>query len=121
MEPDTESTLIETPDVSRACPRLGQAQIELLGRAGTSRATSAGEVLIQEGNFEVLQISGDDLRRVVLTDAAVGEIILRAYLQRRILLISAGAGIRVVGSRFSRDGQFPDGRGNSAAKAVRHR
>jgi thioredoxin reductase (NADPH) len=51
----------------------------------------------------VLQISGDDLRRVVLTDAAVGETILRAYLQRRILLISAGTGIRIVGSRFSRD------------------
>jgi thioredoxin reductase (NADPH) len=169
MEPIADSTLIETPDVSGAYPRLGQAQIELLGRAGTSRATSAGEVLIQEGNFdsdffvilqgkvlvveglhdagsrqpaergpgarilevhgpgrflgelglvegqpsfvstvsaeacEVLQISGDDLRRVVLTDAAVGETILRAYLQRRILLISAGAGIRIVGSRFSRD------------------
>ncbi len=161
--------MIETPDVSGAYPTLGQAQIELLGRAGTSRATSAGEVLIQEGDFdtdffvilqgtvlvlegphvagskqpadpgpgtrileihgpgrflgelglvegqlaftstvsaeagEVLQISGDDLRRVVLTDAAVGETILRAYLQRRILMISSGAGIRIVGSRFSRD------------------
>ncbi len=136
MEPVADSTLIETPDVSGAYPRLGQAQIELLGHAGTSRATSAGEILIQEGNLdsdffvilqgtalvveglhdarniqpaelgpgtrilevhgpgrflgelglvegqpafvstvsaeacEVLQISGDDLRRVVLTDAA---------------------------------------------------
>jgi len=52
---------------------------------------------------EVLQITGDDLRRSVLTDPAVGETILRAYLQRRILLISAGAGMRIVGSRFSRD------------------
>ncbi|MBP2266042.1 thioredoxin reductase (NADPH) [Pseudarthrobacter sp. PvP004] len=52
---------------------------------------------------KVLQISGEDLRRVVLTDAAVGETILRAYLQRRILLIGTGAGIRIVGSRFSRD------------------
>ncbi|RKO27541.1 cyclic nucleotide-binding protein [Pseudarthrobacter phenanthrenivorans] len=169
MEPLTDSTLIETADISGAYPRLGQAQIELLARVGTSRATSAGEVLIHEGNIdadffvilegkvlvveglhsagdgqpaepghgtrilevhgpgrflgelglvegqpafistvvaeagEVLQISGDDLRRVVLTDAAVGETVLRAYLQRRILLISAGAGIRIVGSRFSRD------------------
>jgi thioredoxin reductase (NADPH) len=52
---------------------------------------------------EVLQVTGDDLRRSVLTDPAVGETILRAYLQRRILLISAGAGMRIVGSRFSRD------------------
>src|SRR5512141_2537497 len=153
MEPNAESTLIETPDLSGAYPRLSQAQIELLGRAGTSRATSAGQVLIQEGTVEadffvilqgtvlvveglhaaaggrqtaelgpnartlevhgpgrflgelgvvegqpafvsavsaeageVLQISGEDLRRAVLTDAAVGETILRAYLQRRILL-----------------------------------
>jgi thioredoxin reductase (NADPH) len=169
MEPVARSTLTETPDVSGAYPRLGQAQIELLGRTGIRRATPAGEILIHEGNFdtdffvilqgtvlvveglhaaggrqpaepgpgtrilevhgpgrflgelglvegqpafvstvtaeagEVLQISGDDLRRVVLTDAAVGETILRAYLQRRIQLISAGAGIRIVGSRFSRD------------------
>ncbi|VXC48608.1 Thioredoxin reductase [Arthrobacter sp. 9AX] len=169
MEPAADSTLIETPDMSGAYPRLSQAQIELLGRTGTRRAASAGEVLIHEGDFdadffvilqgkvlvveglntagdgqpaelgrdtrilevhgpgrflgelglvegqpafvstvvaeagEVLQIDGDDLRRVVLTDAAVGETIMRAYLQRRILLISAGAGIRIVGSRFSRD------------------
>ncbi|UKA68503.1 FAD-dependent oxidoreductase [Arthrobacter sp. FW306-05-C] len=169
MEPVTDSTLIETPDISGAYPRLSQAQIELLSRAGTRRDTSAGEVLIHEGNIdadffvilqgkvlvveglhadgegqpagpgrgtrilevhgpgrflgelglvegqpafvsavvaeagEVLHISGDDLRRMVLTDATVGETILRAYLQRRILLISAGAGIRIVGSRFSRD------------------
>ncbi|SDI27449.1 thioredoxin reductase (NADPH) [Arthrobacter subterraneus] len=169
MGPVTDPTLIETPDISGAYPRLGQAQIELLARAGTRRATPAGEVLIHEGSTdadffvvlqgkvlvveglhvpgerqqaepdsgtrilevhgpgrflgelglvegqpafvstvvaeagEVLQISGDDLRRVVLTDAAVGETILRAYLQRRILLISTSAGIRIVGSRFSRD------------------
>lgn len=169
MEPAAQSTLTETPDDSGAYPRLSQAQIELLGRVGTRRATQAGEVLIQEGHIdadffailqgnvlvveglhdagdrqpaepghgtrilevhgpgrflgelglvegqpafvstvvaeagEVLQISGDDLRRVLLTDAAIGETILRAYLQRRILLISAGAGIRIVGSRFSRD------------------
>jgi thioredoxin reductase (NADPH) len=169
MQPVAGSTPIETPDVAGAYPRLGQAQIELLGRAGTSRATAAGEVLIQEGTLgadflvilhgsvlvveglqatggrqpaglgpgtrilevhgpgrflgelglvegqpafvstvaaeagEVLQISGDELRRAVLTDAAVGETILRAFLQRRILLISAGAGTRIVGSRFSRD------------------
>lgn len=169
MEPLAGLTLTETPDDSGAYPRLSRAQIDLLGRAGTKRATQAGEVLIHEGNVdadffvvlqgkvlvmeglhaasdrqpaepghgtrilevhgpgrflgelglvegqpafvstvvaelgEVLQISGDDLRRVVLTDAAVGETILRAYLQRRILLISAGAGIRIIGSRFSRD------------------
>ncbi|MFC8038025.1 FAD-dependent oxidoreductase [Paenarthrobacter sp. NPDC057355] len=169
MEHEADPPLLETPDPFGAYPRLGPAQIHLLGRAGTRRATAAGEVLIQEGNFdsdffvvlqgrvlvieglravpdgqpaeagsgsrilevhgpgrflgelglvegqpafvstvvaepgEVLQISGNDLRRVVLTEAAVGETILHAYLQRRILLISAGAGIRIIGSRSSRD------------------
>lgn len=169
MQPFADSGPVETPDVSGAYPRLSQAQIELLDRVGTIRATSAGEVLTREGDLggdffvilrgtvlvveglrdvrgrqpaevdpgtrilevhgpgrflgelglvegqpafvssvsaevsEVLQISGEDLRRVVLTDAAVGETILRAYLQRRILLIGAGVGIRIVGSRFSRD------------------
>ncbi|MCT9868330.1 FAD-dependent oxidoreductase [Paenarthrobacter aurescens] len=169
MQPSADSSPAETPDVSGAYPRLSKAQIELLDRVGTKRATTAGEVLTHEGDAgeyffvilqgtvlvveglpdvhggqpaelgpdtrilevhgpgrflgelglvegqpafvssvsaeasEVLQISGDDLRRVVLTDAAVGETILRAYLQRRILLIGAGAGIRIVGSRFSRD------------------
>ncbi|KQQ99185.1 cyclic nucleotide-binding protein [Arthrobacter sp. Leaf145] len=169
MQPFADSSPAETPDVSGAYPRLSKAQIELLDRVGTIRATTAGEVLTHEGDTggyffvilqgtvlvveglpdvrseqpaelgpdtrilevhgpgrflgelglvegqpafvssvsaegsKVLQISGDDLRRVVLTDAAVGETILRAYLQRRILLIGAGAGIRIVGSRFSRD------------------
>lgn len=169
MQRFADSSPVETPDVSGAYPRLSKAQIELLDRVGTIRATTAGEVLTHEGDAggyffvilqgtvlvveglpdvhseqpaelgpdtqilevhgpgrflgelglvegqpafvssvsaeasEVLQISGDDLRRVVLTDAAVGETILRAYLQRRILLIGAGAGIRIVGSRFSRD------------------
>ncbi|MEQ4568088.1 hypothetical protein [Paenarthrobacter sp. CAP02] len=52
MEPVSELTPIETPDVSGAYPRLSQAQIELLGRTGTRRATSVGEVLIHEGNIE---------------------------------------------------------------------
>jgi thioredoxin reductase (NADPH) len=170
MEPVTPApTLTETPDISGAYPRLSPPQIDLLRRAGTSRPTTAGEVLVPEGSptadffvvlegkvvvaeglpvadagqhveltpgtrilevhgpgrflgelglvegqpafvstvvaeaGSVLQISGDDLRRAVLTDPVVGETILRAYLQRRILLIGTGAGMRIVGSRFSRD------------------
>src|SRR3954466_2306318 len=142
MQPVAGSTPIEKPDVAGAYPRVGQAQIDLVGRAGTSRATVTGEVLIQEGTVdadffvilqgtvlvvkglhaagskqpaelgpgtrilevhgpgrflgelalvegqpafvsavsaeagEVLQVSGDDLRRAVLTDAAMGETIL---------------------------------------------
>ncbi|MCU1563756.1 MAG: tRR [Arthrobacter sp.] len=170
MEPVTPGAkLTETPDISGAYPRLGPAQTDLLQRAGTTRPTTAGEVLVPEGSLSqnlfvvlegtvavaegvpaaeagqhveltpdirilevhgpgrflgelglvedqpafvstvvaeagtVLQIGGEEVRRAVLTDPAVGETILRAYLQRRILLISKGAGMRIVGSRFSRD------------------
>lgn len=74
-----------------------------LGELGLVEGQPAFVSSVSAEGSKVLQISGDDLRRVVLTDAAVGETILRAYLQRRILLIGAGAGIRIVGSRFSRD------------------
>ncbi|NOJ61156.1 FAD-dependent oxidoreductase [Arthrobacter sp. 260] len=74
-----------------------------LGELGLVDGQPAFVSAVSAEACEVLQISGDDLRRMVLTDASVGETILRAYLQRRILLIGAGAGIRIVGSRFSRD------------------
>ncbi|MET3905241.1 FAD-dependent oxidoreductase [Paenarthrobacter sp. 4246] len=74
-----------------------------LGELGLVEGQPAFVSSVSAEASEVLQISGDDLRRVVLTDAAVGETILRAYLQRRVLLIGSGAGIRIVGSRFSRD------------------
>jgi len=74
-----------------------------LGELGLVEGQPALVSSVSSAASEVLQISGDDLRRVVLTDATVGETILRAYLQRRILLIGAGVGIRIVGSRFSRD------------------
>lgn len=73
-----------------------------LGELGLVEGQPALVSSVSSAASEVLQISGDDLRRVVLTDATVGETILRAYLQRRILLIGAGVGIRIVGSRFSR-------------------
>jgi thioredoxin reductase (NADPH) len=52
---------------------------------------------------EVLEVSVDQLQRLVTYDAALGDLILRAYLIRRELLIGIGAGFRIVGSRYSPD------------------
>jgi thioredoxin reductase (NADPH) len=52
---------------------------------------------------EVLVVSVDRLRRLVSHDATLGDLILRAYLIRRELLIGIGAGFRIVGSRYSPD------------------
>jgi thioredoxin reductase (NADPH) len=60
----------------------------------TSVALDAGAVLV---------VPVDRLRRLVTQDAALGDLILRAYLIRRELLIGLGVGFRIIGSRFSAD------------------
>ena len=43
------------------------------------------------------------LRELVAQDPALGDLILRAYLVRRSILIELGVGFRIIGSRFSPD------------------
>jgi thioredoxin reductase (NADPH) len=52
---------------------------------------------------EVLQVPPQRLLQIVSQDAALGDLVLRAYLLRRELLSGIGAGLKVVGSRFSAD------------------
>ena len=42
-------------------------------------------------------------RELVARDQGIGELILRAYLIRRSILIGLGAGLRIIGSRYSPD------------------
>jgi thioredoxin reductase (NADPH) len=67
----------------------------LVGQAGFSRIRC-----IEAG--EVLAIADAELRTLVQTDAEVSEIIMRAFILRRMGLIEAGASeVAVVGSRHS--------------------
>ena len=52
---------------------------------------------------EVLAVPVDRLRELVARDPAFGDLILRAYFLRRSILIGLGAGLRIVGSRYSPD------------------
>jgi thioredoxin reductase (NADPH) len=52
---------------------------------------------------EVLVVPAERLRRLVTADPVLGDLILRAYLLRRFLLIELGTGFRIVGSRFVPD------------------
>jgi thioredoxin reductase (NADPH) len=52
---------------------------------------------------EVLAVPAAKLRDLLAQDAALGELVLRACLLRRSLLISLGVGLRIVGSRYSKD------------------
>jgi thioredoxin reductase (NADPH) len=51
----------------------------------------------------VLQVPAQRLRDIALREAGLGDLILRACLQRRSLLIGLGAGFRIIGSRYSPD------------------
>lgn len=52
---------------------------------------------------EVLRVPVDRLKAVVAQDSTLGDLILRAYLNRRSLLIGRGTGLRIIGSQFSSD------------------
>ncbi len=52
---------------------------------------------------EVLVVSMDQLRHLVTQDSTIGDIVLRACLCRRALLVGQGAGFRIIGSRYSPD------------------
>jgi thioredoxin reductase (NADPH) len=52
---------------------------------------------------EVIQVPVADLRRLVADDEELSNLILRAYMARRSLLIEVGGGVRVIGSRYSLD------------------
>jgi thioredoxin reductase (NADPH) len=52
---------------------------------------------------EVVVVPVDRLRQMVVDDPTLGDLILRAYLLRRSMLIELGSGFRIVGSRYSPD------------------
>jgi thioredoxin reductase (NADPH) len=74
-----------------------------LGELGllTGQAAFLTAVALEPG--EVLVVPVDRLRELVSQDSELGDLVLRAYLIRRSLLIELGAGFRIVGSRYSPD------------------
>ncbi|MDX6699487.1 MAG: thioredoxin reductase [Solirubrobacteraceae bacterium] len=52
---------------------------------------------------EVIQIPVESLRELVAQDRTMSDLILGAFMARRSILIDVGAGIRLIGSRFSPD------------------
>jgi thioredoxin reductase (NADPH) len=52
---------------------------------------------------EVIRVSPDNLRRILAQEASLSDILMRALLLRRAILLGAGVGLRVIGSRYSAD------------------
>jgi thioredoxin reductase (NADPH) len=78
-------------------PRRFLGELSLL----TGQAAFFTAVVREPG--EVLVVPVERLRELVSQDRALGDLILRAYLLRREMLIGLGAGFRIVGSRHSPD------------------
>ncbi|WP_405393470.1 FAD-dependent oxidoreductase [Microbispora hainanensis] len=74
---------------------LGDLNV-LTGQAGFITA-----VVAEDG--EALAVPAEELRRLVTEDETLGDLVLRAYLIRRSMLIGLGAGFRIIGSRYSPD------------------
>jgi len=59
---------------------------------------------VARGNTKVLEIAPADIRRIIAERPAVGEMVLRAFIARRELLLDSGfQGVRVIGSVRSRE------------------
>jgi thioredoxin reductase (NADPH) len=58
--------------------------------------------VVRDGG-EVIQLPVARLREIVADDEAFSNLILRAFLARRSILIHLGAGVKLVGSRYSSD------------------
>ena len=58
-------------------------------------------MVIEKG--EVLAVPVEQLRELVAQDSVLGDLLLRAFLTRRSMLIELGSGLRVIGSGFSPD------------------
>lgn len=72
-----------------------------LGELSLLSGQTAFTSVVVRKSGEVLAVPLDRLRRLVATDPGLGDLVLRAYLVRRWLLIGLGAGLRIVGSRYS--------------------
>jgi thioredoxin reductase (NADPH) len=59
-------------------------------------------VVVREGG-KVLAIPREQLKEVVTEEPNLSDIILRAFMARRSLIMRAGIGLRIIGSRHSRD------------------
>jgi thioredoxin reductase (NADPH) len=74
-----------------------------LGELGQLTGQPAFFTAVVQEAGEVVAVPIERLRELIAREPWFGDLVLRAYLIRRSLLIELGAGLRIVGSRFSPD------------------
>ena len=90
----------------------GTPEERLIAVHGRGRFLGELGLLTDEGSFytaiavqpgEMLAVPADRLKEIIARDSALGDLIVRACLARRAILIDLGAGLRIIGSRYSPD------------------
>ncbi len=74
-----------------------------LGELGVLEGQTAFVSAVVNTPGEVLAVGSAALRDLLSREPALGNVILRAYLLRRTMLVGAGTGFRIIGSAFSPD------------------
>ncbi|MFH8753622.1 FAD-dependent oxidoreductase [Streptomyces rimosus] len=74
-----------------------------LGELGLLEGQAAFDTAVVRQAGEILAVPVERQRALVDRDPVLGDLILRAYLSRRYLLIGLGAGFRILGSCYSPD------------------
>src|SRR6202012_3073869 len=74
-----------------------------LGELGLITGQAVFVTAVVGGPGEGLVGSAQLLQQIVTQDQVLGDLILRAFIMRRSILIGLGIGIRIVGSRYSPD------------------
>ena len=74
-----------------------------LGELGLVTGQTVFVTAIVREPGEVLVVPQERLREIVTDDPVLGDLILRALIMRRSILIGLGIGFRIVGSRYSPD------------------
>ncbi|MCQ9130261.1 FAD-dependent oxidoreductase [Streptomyces hilarionis] len=74
-----------------------------IGELGLLNGQVAFYTAVVRDPGEILALSMDQLRELVTRDPTLGDVVLRACLGRRALLVGQGAGFRIIGSRYSPD------------------
>jgi thioredoxin reductase (NADPH) len=76
---------------------------QFLGELGLLTGSRVYLSAVVRDGGEVIQVPAESLRALLGEDEEMSNVILRAFLSRRSRLIDAGAGVHLVGSRFSLD------------------
>jgi thioredoxin reductase (NADPH) len=76
---------------------------QFLGELGLLTGSRVYLSAVVRDGGEVIQVPAERLRALLGEDEEMSNVILRAYLSRRSRLIDAGAGVHLIGSRFSLD------------------